>query len=194
MLLNIKNKIISFIDFFKKRIGLNFAVFSLLSLTFFEIVQYKTYMFLYLIPFCIIATFIYIAILYFFLNSEKACFLFNYQKIYSFYKMQYGRKYLIKQFKDIIIEEFLLRYLPLVFFINLVSLNNHKTFLFIVLITFLFTVIHKFEHLILQFEFFIFFLSLLFLFKYTNSFIVLFLPHLIRNLLIQYLLKNKKYD
>ena len=95
--------------------------------------------------------------------------------------------YIIFQFKVVFLEDILLRYIPLIIAIFL--LNNH--FLISFILTLIFTIIHFYKYSVISVlvfaEFFLFFfISSIFFMEY-KSFLILFFPHFLRNLILEFI-------
>ncbi len=188
-----KGVFIKLLEFLKSTINFNTSIVLFSCLLLCEIFCFNRlfYIELVTIPFSIFISYFYIILFYFILNSKKAKQLLKYKKIFKYYKTK-NTNYFEKQFKDVFVEEIVIRYMPYLMMLYIYPFNIYLTIIIIIVITFLFTIIHEFNHWFLLIEFFLFFIFIFILFAITKSFSILFFPHLIRNLLIQYLLKNQR--
>lgn len=98
------------------------------------------------------------------------------------------------QFKVVFLEEFLLRYIPLI--IVILYLKNEM--IICIVFSLIFTILHFYkltEIPILPFiEFFLFFFITSILFIKHESFLVLFIPHFLRNIIIQHIRSREFYN
>lgn len=183
-----RNTIITGLSFFR---NINFYVSLILIaiIILFELSNIKSYN-QYLIKFILVLIFslLYFNFLYYLINNSFFLKIINAIEIINYYKY-IGKSYLKKQIKEVFIEEFLFKYLP---FFLLRGLVNDYFWLIIILTAIVFTYIHNFNSLFSQIEFFFFFATCHYFFLETHIFAVLFLPHLLRNLIIEYLTRHKQ--
>ena len=187
-----KELLIQFLELLKSNINFNTSAVLLIFLLVCEFFFFNKSINKELlnITLSIFIPYFYIIFLYFIMDIKKSKLLLKRQNIFQYYITK-NEKYFRKQFKDVFIEEFLFRYLPLLVATLFCSDSVLLIGFLILTITVVFTLIHEFNHWFLILEFFFFFLIIFTLFAVTKDFNVLFFPHLIRNLMIQYLIKNK---
>lgn len=186
-MVNFKNWIINWLVKFKK-IPFYISITLIITILIFEI--YKTDCFdIYLINFILVLlfSFLYFVFLYYLIDQKKFIKIINSKMFLRFYQ-QNGKAYLKKQIKEVFVEEFLFKYLPFLILGNIIS---NYFWLSIILTSIVFTYIHKFNNLISLLEFFIFFACCHFFFLEIHFFGILFIPHLTRNLIIEYLTIHK---
>lgn len=140
------------------------------------------------IPFLsVVLSVLYFSLLYYTINKEYFNKIKNPFEWINYYFRDKGKQYLKLQIKGVFIEEFLFRYLPYLLFTDFILDNKIMVLIFAAIV---FSFIHKFKNTISFLEFFLFFFTLHCLFMETLNFNVLFLPHLIRNLIIEFI--NRK--
>lgn len=183
----IKNGIIKILDIFKL-LPIKISFIVTFFLFFFDYHHSKSFFYwLFVNVFTLLLTALYFPAIYYFLDKNAHSLSKEYFKIYRYYSEK-GRKYFRKQWRDILVEEIMFKFIPFFTLSNYFEIN----IIFLVLITgVLFSFIHKFNNPFSFLEFFIFFGFSHFLFIKTKSFAVLFIPHLFRNLILEYLIRNK---
>lgn len=142
--------------------------------------------------FSIFASYIYFVLIFFLINRNSHIGLFELKKIFIFYKKN-KFNYIKWQFKNVFTEEFLIRYIPFCLLI-LVANDFFYVHILIFFSTAFFTWIHRFNNIIALIEFFLFFSSVFYFFTKFNDFGVLFFPHIIRNIMIEYQINKYNYN
>ncbi len=184
----VRNRIITGLDFFK-RIPFYLSIVFITTLFLFEAFNINLYdQYLKRTILVLTISLLYFVFLYYLINKSFFLKIINPLEVIKFYNHK-GKAYLKKQVKEVFVEEFLFKYLP---FLLLGSKINNYNWEIIILTAILFTYIHKFNSLFSLIEFFIFFAICHFFFLETHIFAVLFLPHLLRNLIIEYLTRFKQ--
>lgn len=167
----------------QNRISLCFALLILFCIYLYQIIFLSNLISLiFVLILSVSLTFLYMLIVYHFINKEKSFFYFN--EFISFYKSRMNKRYVIKQLKFIIVEEVIYRYF-LCITLMVLGHNNISVFL-VLIITLLFSLLHSFPSIFLFVEFFFFFFLIFYLFTIFYDFSILFFPHFIRNIFIHY--------
>lgn len=155
------------------------VIFFILLLLFLTFLNVKIENLLIVVILLSIVCFFYFFIFYFLIKNKKI----------KFFKRIDNVQFYTYQLKIVLLEEFLWRFLPYKIFIYLFG-NSHIN-LFIIVLTFIFTISHFFKkdiiYVLIFIEFFLFFYLTNLLFIYFSNFLVLFLPHFYRNIIIQYM-------
>lgn len=153
-----------------------FYFFLLIFLTF---LNFEVKNLLILVVSLSIICFFYFFIFYFLIKNKKISSIKRIDNV-QFYTYQ---------LKIVLIEELLWRFLPFKIFI--LFFGNSQINLFIIVLTFIFTISHFLKndtiYVLIFIEFFLFFYLTNLLFIYFPNFLVLFLPHFYRNIIIQYM-------
>lgn len=178
-----RNTIIAVLNFFKK-LPFYLSVILIAILIIFEASDIETLnQYLIRIILVLFVSLLYFDILYYFINKTFFFKIINPIGLIKFYNSK-GKLYLKKQIKEVFVEEILFKYLTFLLFGSLI---NDCNWIIIILTAIVFTYIHKFNSLFSLIEFSLFFATCHYFFLETHIFAILFLPHLLRNLIIEYL-------
>lgn len=183
----LRNRIVAGLSFFK-RIHLYVSIILIALILIYEASNIESYSgYLIRTITVLIVSLLYFDFLYYLINRSFFLKIINPIPFIKFYCHQ-GKSYLKKQVKEVFVEEFLFKYLPFLVLGNLIS---GYLWLVITSTAVIFTYIHKFNSLFSLLEFFFFFAICHFFFLEFHLFAFLFLPHLLRNLIIEYLTQHK---
>ncbi|WP_408037226.1 CPBP family glutamic-type intramembrane protease [Tenacibaculum amylolyticum] len=180
--------ILKYLDFLKNKSSFKISVFLLLLIVTLQLVYTKNiYEKLIILFSSITVTYFYFISLYFLLDKEKFLKIVKPTSIINYYRKT-NLSYFKKQVNGVFIEEVLFRLLPM--FFSLIIIGSFPIWAALLVILF-FTLIHRFENIIVLLEFFLFFMISYIIYIKTKDFSVIFFSHLIRNLIIEYLINNK---